>query len=65
MKFLKAAFYTAMGTLFAWSWLTGHTILMNWGFVIWLPVLAFDAAQALSPWDKSFFGPSEEDKTDD
>lgn len=36
MVFLKDAFFTACGALFALARMQGHPIVSNWIFLIWL-----------------------------
>lgn len=50
MEFLKAAYYTAAGVLMTICYYTGHQTLMNWLFLFWVPILAWDFAQWITPY---------------
>ena len=50
MKFVKALFYTAVGSLMTIFYREGMEVAMNWVFVLWLPFAAHDLAQAITPY---------------
>lgn len=50
MDFLKAAYYTTAGVLMTICYYTGHQVLMNWLFLFWVPVLAWDFAKTITPY---------------
>lgn len=53
MQFLKAAFYTTCGCLLVLFYREGHQVLMNWTLMVWLPFMAWDLVQTLTPYKKS------------
>lgn len=50
MKFVKALFYTAVGSLMTIFYREGMEVAMSWTFMIWLPFIAHDLAEAITPY---------------
>lgn len=50
MKFVKALFYTAVGSLMTVFYREGMEVAMSWTFMIWLPFIAHDLAEAITPF---------------
>mgnify|MGYP006064101881 CR=1 FL=1 len=48
MKFVKALFYTAVGSLMTIFYREGMEVAMNWVFVLWLPFAAHDFAETIA-----------------
>lgn len=53
MNLLKSIFYTTCGCLFVYFYKEGMQVAMNWTFVIWVPVMAWDFANWLTPYQKT------------
>lgn len=53
MDLVKMAFYTACGCLMAICYYTGHQILLNWIFIIWLPFATWDLVKTITPYQKA------------
>lgn len=49
MNFVKALFYTAVGSLMTIFYRDGMEVAMSWMFIIWLPFAAHDLAEAITP----------------
>lgn len=49
MKFVKALFYTAVGSLMTIFYREGMEVAMSWTFMLWLPFIAHDLAEAITP----------------
>lgn len=52
MDFLKSAFITACGCLMPIFYFTGHTTLMNLVFFAWCPLIAWDLAKDITPYQQ-------------
>lgn len=52
MDFLKSAFITACGCLMPIFYFTGHTTLMNLVFFAWCPLIAWDFAKTITPYQQ-------------
>ena len=50
MNLLKGAYYTACGILMTIFYYQGHQTLMNVVFLFWVPILAWDFAQWITPY---------------
>ena len=50
MSLLKGAYYTTCGILMPIFYYQGHQSLMNLTFFLWVPLLAWDFAQWLTPY---------------
>lgn len=50
MKFIKALFYTGIGSLMTIFCREGMEVAMSWTFMIWLPFIAHDLAEAITPY---------------
>lgn len=50
MKFVKALFYTAVGSLMTIFYREGMEVAMSWVFMIWLPFIAHDFAETITPF---------------
>lgn len=50
MNLLKSIFYTTCGCLFVYFYREGMQVAMNWTFLIWLPVVAWELANWLTPF---------------
>lgn len=50
MNFVKALFYTAVGSLMTIFYREGMEVAMSWVFVLWLPFAAHDFAEAITPF---------------
>lgn len=50
MKFIKALFYTGIGSLMTIFYREGMEVAMSWTFMIWLPFIAHDFAEAITPF---------------
>lgn len=50
MNFVKALFYTAVGSLMTIFYRDGMEVAMSWIFMIWLPFIAHDLAEAITPY---------------
>lgn len=53
MNLLREIFYTTAGVLFTLFYLEGMHIAMNWVFMIWVPVMAWEFANWLTPYQKT------------
>lgn len=49
MQFIKGIFYVACGCLMTIFYREGMEIAMSWTFMIWLPFIAHDLAEAITP----------------
>lgn len=50
MKFIKALFYTGIGSLMTIFYREGMEVAMSWVFVLWLPFAAHDFAEVITPF---------------
>lgn len=50
MKFVKALFYTAMGSLMTIFYREGMEVAMSWVFILWLPFAAHDLGETITPF---------------
>ncbi len=50
MQFIKGLFYAGCGCLMTIFYREGMEIAMSWTFVIWLPFIAHDLAEAITPY---------------
>lgn len=50
MKFIKAIFYTALGSLMTIFYREGMDVAMSWMFIVWLPFAAHDLGEAITPF---------------
>lgn len=50
MNFVKALFYTAVGSLMTIFYRDGMEVAMSWMFVLWLPFAAHDLGEAITPY---------------
>ena len=50
MNFVKALFYTAVGSLMTIFYRDGMEVAMSWMFVLWLPFAAHDLGEAITPF---------------
>lgn len=50
MKFIKALFYTGIGSLMTIFYREGMEVAMNWVFILWLPFAAHDLAEVITPY---------------
>lgn len=50
MKFIKALFYTGIGSLMTIFYREGMEVAMSWTFMIWLPFIAHDLAETITPY---------------
>ena len=49
MQFIKGIFYVACGCLMTIFYREGMEIAMSWTFMIWLPFIAHDLTEAITP----------------
>ncbi|WP_431814610.1 hypothetical protein [Limosilactobacillus portuensis] len=50
MNFVKALFYTGIGSLMTIFYREGMEVAMSWVFVLWLPFAAHDLAETITPY---------------
>ncbi|MCI6852631.1 MULTISPECIES: hypothetical protein [Limosilactobacillus] len=50
MNFVKALFYTAVGSLMTIFYRDGMEVAMSWMFIIWLPFAAHDLGETITPY---------------
>lgn len=50
MQFIKGLFYAGCGCLMTIFYREGMEIAMSWTFMIWLPFIAHDLAEAITPY---------------
>lgn len=50
MQFIKGLFYAGCGCLMTIFYREGMEVAMSWTFMIWLPFLAHDLAEAITPY---------------
>ena len=53
MSLLRGIFYTTAGVLFTLFYREGMQIAMNWVFMIWVPVIAWDFAMWATPYQRN------------
>lgn len=58
MNLLKSIFYTTCGCLFVYFYREGMQVAMNWTFLIWVPVMAWEFANWLTPYKDTKKGTS-------
>lgn len=49
MQFIKGLFYAGCGCLMTIFYREGMEVAMSWTFMIWLPFIAHDLAEAITP----------------
>ena len=49
MQFLKGIFYVGCGCLMTIFYREGMEVAMSWTFMIWLPFIAHDLAETITP----------------
>lgn len=50
MRFLKGIFYVGCGCLMTIFYREGMEVAMSWTFMIWLPFIAHDLAETITPY---------------
>lgn len=50
MQFLKGIFYVSCGCLMTIFYREGMEVAMSWTFMIWLPFIAHDLAETITPY---------------
>lgn len=58
MNLLRGIFYTTAGILFTLFYREGMHIAMNWVFLIWMPVIAWDFAMWATPYQRNKKAPA-------
>ncbi|MGN1283776.1 MAG: hypothetical protein ACI4TY_00545, partial [Candidatus Limosilactobacillus intestinavium] len=53
MNLLRGIFYTTAGILFTLFYREGMHIAMNWVFLIWMPIIAWDFAMWATPYQRN------------
>lgn len=53
MKLIKGAFYTVCGCLLTLFYREEMEVAMNWTFLIWLIVFAYDLSFTITPYKKA------------